>query len=116
MTQAGLADRQAIHQLLGVLGSRTGKKRRKSTCSPICATSENTTVEAVPNNRMLNALPPSTPAYAVQAWNDDKSCTAMNANGNRCRTIQNGWVQSWKRLIRVMPCVTNGMTTSEETT
>ena len=37
---------------------------------------------------------------------------AIAANGRMCSTIQSGWVQSWKRLISVMPWVTSGMTTT----
>ena len=36
----------------------------------------------------------------------------MKTNGRRCSTDQIGCVQSWKRLMKVMPCVTSGMTTS----
>ena len=40
----------------------------------------------------------------------------MNTNGMRCRVSQNGCVQAWKRLMKVMPWVTSGMTTSALTT
>ena len=42
---------------------RAGRKRRKSTCSPICAISENTTVAAVPNRKRLNE-PPSVAGHS----------------------------------------------------
>ena len=37
---------------------------------------------------------------------------AIAAKGRMCSTIHNGCVQSWKRLISVMPCVTSGMMTT----
>lgn len=48
--QPGPALISAIHHdALEVRRSR-GRNRRKSTCSPICATSENTTEDATPNS------------------------------------------------------------------
>ena len=55
--QPGPADSEAAHQRHPGFASRAGRKRRKSTCSPICAISEKTTVEAVPNSRRLNVAP-----------------------------------------------------------
>ena len=42
--------------------------------------------------------------------NDALSAVAMKTNGMRCSTIHIGCVQDWKRLMKVMPCVTRGMT------
>src|SRR5712671_7701005 len=55
--QPGPAARFANHQARPC-AARAGWKRRKSTCSPICAINENTTVEAAPNNTRLNAGAP----------------------------------------------------------
>ena len=48
--QPGPAQSSAIHQDVREVRRSRGRNRRKSTCSPICATSENTTDAAVPNS------------------------------------------------------------------
>ena len=60
--QPGPAASSAVHQAAGRPASRGGRKRRKSTCSPICAISENTTVEAAPNSSEIERSP-SAPAW-----------------------------------------------------
>ena len=64
MIQPGPAMSSAIHHDVREVRRSRGRKRRKSTCSPICATSENTTEAAVPNSRRskLAAGSPCSPA------------------------------------------------------
>ena len=50
MIQPGPALSSAIHHEVREVRRSRGRNRRKSTCSPICATSENTTEAAVPNS------------------------------------------------------------------
>ena len=50
MIQPGPALSSAIHHDVREVRRSRGRNRRKSTCSPICATSENTTEAAVPNS------------------------------------------------------------------
>src|SRR5262245_36402078 len=78
MIQPGPAERYALHQP-NFLSPRGGRKRKKSTCSPICATSENTTVDAAPNSSTLNVCPsrPAAPENCVQSEKALKSDTAM---------------------------------------
>ena len=56
------------------------------------------------------------PAKCVHSLNSGMSTAAMKMKGSRCSKIQIGWVHSWNRLMKVMPWVTSGMTTSELTT
>ena len=87
----------ATHQPRVPASPRAGRKRRKSTCSPICAISENTTVEAAPNRTRLNELAVSARAAlrsCVQPSNDALSAAAMKRNGMRCSTIHIGCVQN----------------------
>src|SRR5262249_52558448 len=76
--QPGPADRYAVHHP-NPRASRGGRKRKKSTCSPICATSENTTVDAAPNSSRLNACPsrPAAPENCVHSANALESETPM---------------------------------------
>src|SRR3984957_7088255 len=72
MIQPGPAARYAAHQarLPGV--PPAGRNRRKSTCSPIWAINEKTTVAAVPNRTRSNDRPltPAIPVNLVQRSND----------------------------------------------
>ena len=55
-------------------GPGSGMKRRKSTCSPICATRENITVAAAPNSTRLKApSPPMAPSKPCQRLSDSGS-------------------------------------------
>ena len=93
---------------------RGGRNRRKSTCSPICAISENTTVAAVPNSTRSNsAHRRSRPGKVGPCVERLRPANAMKTKGRRCSTIQTGCVHSCSRLMKVMPWVTNGMTISE---
>jgi hypothetical protein len=49
-TQPGPARIVAAHQRKRLAAVFSGRKRRKSTCSPICATIEKPTVAALPNS------------------------------------------------------------------
>ena len=66
----------------------------------------------------LNDLPsvPARPEKLVQRSNEALSTAAMKTNGMRCSTIQNGCVHDWKRLMKVIPWVTSGMTINDDST
>jgi len=87
-----------------------GRKRRKSTCSPICGIRARITDEARPKRTRSNSShavpgtpPRSSPPNCHHAANCAGSFQAMKAKGAMLRTIQNGCVHSWKREIAVMP-------------
>ena len=82
--------------------SRGGRKRRKSTCSPICAISENTTVAAVPNSTRLNVarLASASRETASIRRTSAVASKAMKTNGSRCSTSQTGCVHSCNRLMK----------------
>ena len=58
MIQPGPAISTAVHQRLRLAAVFSGRKRRKSTCSPICTTKENATVAAAPNMSGSKSLLP----------------------------------------------------------
>ncbi len=58
MIQPGPADSSAAHQRARPVSRCGGRKRRKSTCSPICTISENTTAEAAPKSARLKLPSP----------------------------------------------------------
>ena len=54
----GPATSTAVHQRTRFSFVFSGKKRRKSTCSPTCTMSENATVDAMPKASQWNSLSP----------------------------------------------------------
>ena len=109
--QPGPALSRASHQDASEVRPSRGRNRRKSTCSPIWATSAKTTDAALPNSSRSRppAGSPCRPEKRVHCAKALLSFQAIAAKGSRLSRIQNGWVSSWKRLISVMPWVTSGM-------
>ena len=89
-----------------------------STCSPICGIRARMTEAAAPNFRRSKPPPLgfSSPGKAVHCETACGSAHRMKPIGRRFSPIQSGCVASWKREMRVTPCVTSGMMTKAETT
>ncbi len=89
-----------------------------STCSPICGSSARITEAAAPKRSMskVAAVSPLSPGKPVHPASASGWRARMKGSGSRFRMIQAGWVVSWNRLISEMPCVTSGITATEEST
>ena len=107
---ASSADHHTTPRLL----SRGGRKRRKSTCSPICDTRESITAPAAATDRNASP-PPSLPAKCVHSDTAPGSARSTKANGSTLSAIHTGCVTRCSRPMNVTPCVTSGITTTAQT-
>ena len=83
---------------------RSGKKRRKSTCSPTWTISAIVTEAAAPNE--VKAKPPLPLSMPPKPRHAARSCglrSTMAAMGTMFRQRKMGCVHAWNRLIAEMP-------------
>ena len=112
MIQPGPAATTEAHQRPRFVFPAGGRKRRKSTCSPICAISAKATVHPAPTASQSNSLP-WRPPNSVKVAYSSGSRTSTTRKGVSSSTTNTGCVHACRRLIQVMPCVTSGITASE---
>jgi len=115
--QPGPASSTAPHHLALLAGVRAGRKRRKSTCSPICTTSEKITAVAAPNisgsKPLLPLLSPDRPVNSRYSSGCDR---AIHTKGSTSRNSHRGCVQACSLEISVMPRMARGSTTTDDST
>ncbi|MNV13232.1 hypothetical protein D3C71_1038630 [compost metagenome] len=116
-TQPGPATSTAPHQRRRLAAVRSGRKRKKSTCSPICTTSEKITAAAAPNmsgsNWLLPLLRPDSPA---KSWYSCGWASAIHTKGSSSKNSHSGCVHACRRDMSVMPRMARGSTTSDDAT
>ncbi len=110
--QPGPATSTAPHQRRRLARVRGGRKRRKSTCSPICTTSAKITAAAAPNISGSNwLLPERRPVRLAKSRYSWGWASAIHTKGSTSRNSHSGCVQACRREISVMPRMASGSTT-----